>query len=279
PLVAPAPLAPPDGAFRLTALDVGQGSAVLIETARHTLLFDAGPGPEASNAGERIVVPFLRARGVRALDALVVSHADSDHAGGAPAVLGSIAVAQMAGGLPPSNRLWRAARAAGVADALPCVAGQRWRWDGVEFDALWPAGGPRAGGATNAQSCVLRVSAGGRAALLTGDVDARSERALVAGSRGALAAQVLVVPHHGSRTSSTEPFLDSVKPRIAIFQVGYANRFHHPHPTVWARYAGRGIELPRTDRDGAVRVDVTSSGALAEPVRYRDAHRRYWMGR
>ncbi|TGB33872.1 competence protein ComEC [Burkholderia thailandensis] len=90
---------------------------------------------------------------------------------------------------------------------------------------------------------------------------------------------MLVVPHHGSRTSSTEPFLDSVEPRIAIFQVGYANRFHHPHPTVWARYAGRGIELPRTDRDGAVRVDMTSSGALPAPVRYRDAHRRYWMDR
>ncbi|KVN18747.1 MULTISPECIES: DNA internalization-related competence protein ComEC/Rec2 [unclassified Burkholderia] len=279
PLVVPAPLAPPDGAFRLTALDVGQGSAVLIETARHTLLFDAGPGPEASNAGERIVVPFLRARGVRLLDALVVSHADSDHAGGAPAVLESVAVAQVTGGLPPPNRLWRVARAAGVADALPCAAGQRWRWDGVEFATLWPAGGPRAGGATNAQSCVLRVSAGERAALLTGDVDARSERALVAGSGGALAAQVLVVPHHGSRTSSTEPFLDSVEPRIAIFQVGYANRFHHPHPTVWARYAGRGIELPRTDRDGAVRIDMMPSGALPAPVRYRDAHRRYWMDR
>ncbi|MCS6507927.1 ComEC/Rec2 family competence protein [Burkholderia thailandensis] len=279
PLVVPAPLAPPDGTFRLTALDVGQGSAVLIETARHALLFDAGPGPEASNAGERVVVPFLRARGVRMLDTLVVSHADSDHAGGAPAVLEAITVAQVTGGLPPSNRLWRVAHAAGVADALPCAAGQRWRWDGVEFATLWPAGGPRAGGATNAQSCVLRVSAGERAALLTGDVDARSERALVAGARRALAAQVLVVPHHGSRTSSTEPFLDSVEPRIAIFQVGYANRFHHPHPTVWARYAGRGIELPRTDRDGAVRVDMTSSGALPAPVRYRDAHRRYWMDR
>ncbi|AOK48704.1 competence protein ComEC [Burkholderia sp. MSMB617WGS] len=279
PLVVPAPLAPPEGAFRLTALDVGQGSAVLIETARHALLFDAGPGPEASNAGERIVVPFLRARGVRVLDALVVSHADSDHAGGAPAVLDSVAVAQMTGGLPPSNRLWRAARAAGVTDALPCAAGQRWRWDGVEFATLWPDGGPRAGGATNAQSCVLRVSAGEGSALLTGDVDARSERALVAGSRDALAARVLVVPHHGSRTSSTEPFLDSVEPRIAIFQVGYANRFQHPHPTVWARYAVRGIELPRTDRDGAVRIDVASSGAVPAPIRYRDAQRRYWMDR
>ncbi|AIO67859.1 DNA internalization-related competence protein ComEC/Rec2 [Burkholderia oklahomensis] len=279
PLLAPASHAPPEGAFRLTALDVGQGSAVLIETARHALLFDAGPGPEASNAGERVVVPFLRAQGVRALDALVVSHADSDHAGGAPAVLESVAVAQMTGGLPPSNRLWRAARTAGVTDALPCAAGQRWRWDGVEFATLWPDGGPRAGGATNAQSCVLRVSAGARAALLTGDVDARSERTLVAGSRGALAAQVLVVPHHGSRTSSTEPFLDSVEPRIAVFQVGYANRFQHPHPTVWARYVGRGIELPRTDRDGAVRIDVASNGAAPVPIRYRDAHRRYWMGR
>ncbi|AOK29310.1 MULTISPECIES: ComEC/Rec2 family competence protein [Burkholderia] len=295
PLVAPGPHAPAEGAFRLTALDVGQGSAIVIETTRHTLLFDAGPGPEASNAGERVVVPFLRAHGVRALDALVVSHADADHAGGAPAILSALAIRQLVGGLPPSNPLWRAAHDAGVTDALPCAAGQRWRWDGVDFAMLWPAGGPRARGSTNAQSCVLRITARGpavapmargatepppeRSALLTGDIDARSERTLVAGSRAALAAHVLVVAHHGSRTSSTEPFLDSVEPRVAVFQVGYRSRFGHPHPSVWARYAGRGIELPRTDWDGAVRIDVTASGEPIVPVRYRDVHRRYWMDR
>lgn len=276
PLLAPGAHGPAHGGFRLTALDVGQGSAVLIETATHTVLFDTGPGSESTHAGERIVVPFLRARGVTALDALIVSHEDADHAGGTAAVLAAIPVRQFMGGLPPSSRLWAAARASGVADRVPCAAGQRWRWDGVEFAMIWPDGGPGPG-ASNAQSCVLRVSVGERAALLTGDLDAASERALVAQDRAALAAQVLIVPHHGSRTSSTEPFLDSVEPRVALFQVGYRNRFQHPHPTVWARYAGRGIDLPRTDRDGAVRIEVAANAATLAPQRYRDLHRRYWM--
>lgn len=126
---------------------------------------------------------------------------------------------------------------------------------------------------------MLRVEAGGTAALLTGDIDARSERRLVEAGRGALAAQILVVPHHGSRTSSTEPFLDSVGPRVALFQVGYGNRFGHPHRTVLARYEARGISLPRSDRDGAVRIDVAPAGGTFALERHRDAHRRYWMGR
>ncbi|WDD94557.1 ComEC/Rec2 family competence protein [Burkholderia sp. FERM BP-3421] len=278
PCLAPPPSAPPPGAFRLTVLDVGQGGAALVETARHSLLFDAGPGPEATHAGERIVAPYLRSRGIAALDALVLSHADADHAGGAPAVLGALPVRQLVGELPPAHPLWQTAQAAGAA-RLPCVAGQRWHWDGVEFAMLWPERGPGAAG-TNGRSCVLRVAAGAQAALLTGDIDARAERRLVARDRAALAAQVLLVPHHGSRTASTEPFLDSVAPRIAVFQVGYANRFRHPHPTVWARYLGRAIALPRTDQDGAVRIEVRAGAADGlELERYRDAHRRYWMDR
>ncbi|WP_179402409.1 DNA internalization-related competence protein ComEC/Rec2 [Burkholderia guangdongensis] len=278
PLVAPASDAPPAGGLRLTALDIGQGSAVLVETARHVLLFDAGPGPESTRAGERVVVPFLRARGIRALDMFVLSHADADHTGGAGAVYAGVDVRQLVAGLPAASPLWRVARDAGVTDRVPCAAGQRWTWDGVAFTMLWPAGGPRAG-PTNAQSCVLRVDAGATSALLTGDIDARSERQLVDTNRAALAAQILVVPHHGSRTSSTEPFLDAVDPRIAVFQVGYRNRFGHPHPTVAARYAMRGIALPRSDRDGAVRIDVAPAGGVPVPERHRDVHRRYWMDR
>ncbi len=278
PLLAPVSDAPQEGGFRLTALDVGQGSAVLVETARHALLFDAGPGPESTHAGERIVAPFLRAHGIRTLDALVLSHADADHAGGASAVYAAADVRLLLAGLPPASGLWRAAQATGVAARVPCVAGQRWTWDGVAFSVLWPHGGP-GGGPSNAQSCVLRVDAGGTSALLTGDIDARAERQLVDADRNALAAQILVVPHHGSRTSSTEPFLDSVGPRVAVFQVGYRNRFGHPHPTVRARYEGRGIPLPRTDRDGAVRIDVAPAGGGFALERFRDTHRRYWMGR
>lgn len=278
PLVAPAPDAPPPGGFRLTVLDVGQGASVLVETARRTLLFDAGPGAESTHAGARIVAPALRARGIRTVDSLVLSHADADHAGGAAAVYAAAEVRQLLAGIAPQHRLWRDARAAGVADRLPCAAGQRWTWDGVVFTMLWPPGVAGAG-SSNEQSCVLRIDAGDTSALLTGDIEARAERRLVDDARDALAAQILVVPHHGSRTSSVEPFLDSVGPRVAVFPVGYRNRFGHPHRTVLARYEMRGIPLPRTDRDGAVRFDVAPTGGGFAFERHRDVQRRYWMDR
>ncbi|MGF6665884.1 DNA internalization-related competence protein ComEC/Rec2 [Paraburkholderia atlantica] len=290
-------LAEPSGAFRLTALDVGQGSSVLVQTAHHALLFDAGPGPESTHAGERVVVPFLQAQGVTTLDTLMISHADSDHAGGAPAVLDAIEVRQLVAGLAPDNSLWPQAKQHGTR-TLPCVAGQRWQWDGVEFAVLWPDAGALTGKA-NEHCCVLRVStlsatnaghaaalAGANAprvaALLSADIEAPTERALLARDRKMLRAQVLMVPHHGSKTSSTEPFLDSIDPSIALFQVGYENRFHHPNAGVFARYVARHIELARSDRDGAVRVDVDpgsrgEEGAVLTLERYRDMHRRYWM--
>ncbi|OAJ56574.1 DNA internalization-related competence protein ComEC/Rec2 [Paraburkholderia ginsengiterrae] len=303
PLLMPAPSGPPHGSFRLTALDIGQGTSVLIETAHHTLLFDTGPGPESTHAGERVVVPFLQAQGVKALDTLVISHADSDHSGGAPAVLQAIQVHQMVAALAPSNALWAAARQRG-ADTLPCAAGQRWQWDGVEFAMLWPDAGPLRG-RPNAHCCVLRVSAplagtsqtNGRVqteprritALLTADIEAPTERILLSRDPAMLRAQVLVVPHHGSKTSSTEPFLDSIEPLVALFQVGYRNRFHHPNAGVFERYKARHIELGRSDTDGAVRVEVVpddrangdarTPGVALKLERYRDTQRRYWMDR
>ncbi|WP_322082749.1 DNA internalization-related competence protein ComEC/Rec2 [Burkholderia sp. BCC1972] len=278
PLVPPAPDAPPPGGFRLTVLDVGQGASVLVETARRTLLFDAGPGAESTHAGARIVAPVLRARGIATIDSLVLSHADADHAGGAPAVYAAADVRQLLAGIAPRHRLWRDAQAAGVADRLPCAAGQRWTWDGVVFTMLWPPGGVGTG-SSNGQSCVLRIDAGGTSALLTGDIEAAAERRLVADARDALAAQILVVAHHGSRTSSVEPFLDSVGPRVAVFPVGYRNRFGHPHRSVLARYEARGIPLPRTDRDGAIRFDVAPADGRFAFGRHRDERRRYWMDR
>lgn len=281
PLLVPPPSGPPSGAFRLSALDIGQGTAVLIETARHTLLFDAGPGPESTHAGERIVVPYLQAHGVMRLDTLMVSHDDSDHSGGAQAVLEAVPVRQFVAGILPGHPLWASARRAG-AGIVQCATGQRWQWDGVTFEVLWPNAGPLSG-KPNAHCCVLRVStapargAEGEAvsALLAADIEAPTERALVARDPGRLRAQVLVVPHHGSKTSSTEPFLDSVGPRIALFQVGYLNRFHHPHPGVFSRYESRHIVLARSDADGAARVEA-APGALGVE-RFRDTQRRYWM--
>jgi competence protein ComEC len=278
PLALPVSQAPPAGTFRVTALDIGQGSSIVIETSHHTLLFDAGPGPESTHAGERLVVPYLFAHGLSTLDTLMISHSDSDHSGGAPAVLESIQVRQFVASLRPREPLWKTAQDHGSA-LLRCVAGQRWQWDGVVFDVLWPQAGPLAA-KPNATSCVLKVtSAAGRSALLAADIEADVERQLLQlGQREPawLQADVLIVPHHGSKTSSTEPFLDAVRPRVAVFQVGYRNRFNHPHPTVFERYRLRHIELSRSDEDGAARMEVSAEVSIE---RFRQTHARYWMGR
>ncbi|MGA7777784.1 MAG: ComEC/Rec2 family competence protein, partial [Paraburkholderia sp.] len=304
PLLLPPPSGPEPGGFRLTALDIGQGSSILVETTHHALLFDAGPGPESTHAGERIVVPYLQASGVYTLDTMVISHADSDHSGGAPAVLEGVRVRQLLAALAPSNELWNKARSTG-ADTVPCAAGQHWQWDGVDFAILWPDAGPLQG-KPNEHCCVLRVSSAGQGpapgkavlaaprltALLAADIEAPVERILLARDREALRAQILVVPHHGSKTSSTEPFLDTIEPLIAVFQVGYRNRFHHPNPGVFERYLARHIELTRSDEDGAVQIvaqGIVAQATQPQPAdslratltleRYRTAHHRYWMDR
>jgi competence protein ComEC len=278
PLLWPAPRGPRDGEFRVTAIDVGQGGAALVETARHRLLFDAGPGPEAGDTGRRIVVPFLVAQGAWPLDEVVISHADADHAGGAPALLAEIDVARLRASLPAAHPLWRTARHAG-AQTAPCRAGDTWRWDGVTFEMLWPdrAADPAK---PNQTSCVLRVSNERHAVLFAADIEAAAERRLVAEhaqSAQALRAELLLAPHHGSRTSSTEAFLDAVRPLISIFQMGYRNRFNHPHPLIVARYRVRAIDMLRSDDDGAVRIETDAGALIVEAL--RRSHRRYWMGR
>ncbi|HSV69145.1 MAG TPA: DNA internalization-related competence protein ComEC/Rec2 [Methylibium sp.] len=279
PLLAPAVHRPAEGAYELTAVDVGQGTAVLLRTARHTLLYDAGPQySREADAGERVLLPLLRALGERRLDALVLSHRDTDHVGGAAALLRGVPVVRLASSLEPAHPLLARARERGVAVA-PCQAGGRWRWDGVDFEWLHP--GPellaRSGWEktkANTLSCVLKVSGrwDGRAqrSLLPGDIEREQELALVAARGAALAAEVLLVPHHGSKTSSSEPFLDAVAPRTAVVQAGYRNRFGHPAPAVAARYAERGIALIDSPRCGAWRF-----GPGGAPC-WRTLSRRYW---
>ncbi|RAR74374.1 competence protein ComEC [Paracidovorax anthurii] len=272
------PARPAPGQFELLAPDVGQGQAVLVRTAGHALLYDAGPrfGPE-SDAGDRVLVPLLRSRGER-LDRLVLSHRDSDHTGGAQAVLAAHPGAQLWGSLEPGHPL----EEHGARAITRCAAGQRWEWDGVRFEVLHPPPGafdarPGAAPKPNTLSCVLRVSAAdeagevGASALLAGDIERAQESALAAG--GIAPADVLLVPHHGSRTSSSEAFLDAVRPRTAVVQAGYRNRFGHPAPEVVRRHAARGARV----------VDSPACGALlwrsAEPAHWRcerDAARRYW---
>lgn len=257
---------PPPGTAWVTVLDVGQGLAAVVRTADHTLVYDPGPLYSAeSDAGQRVVVPYLRAIGVVRLDALVVTHRDSDHAGGA---------ASLRAALPIDHFL----ASTGEAGSEPCLAGQTWAWDGVRFTMLHPgAADYGAASKTNNLSCVLRVEAAGQAMLLTSDIEARDESALLARDGAALQADVLLVPHHGSRTSSTPPFIAATGAREAVVPVGYRNRFGHPKAEILARYDAAGARLWRTDRDGAVTVYLDGAGHRIEG--WRQQYRRYWQGR
>lgn len=265
---------PVPGAMRVVVLDVGQGLAVHVQTAGHDLLFDTGPryGAEA-DAGERLVLPYLRALGVARVDTLVLSHADSDHAGGVASLLAGMPVGDVLSSVPAHYGL-RLARP----DTRDCAAGQRWTVDGVAFRMLHPPPGARERGAgsSNALSCVLRADSVHGSVLITGDLLADGEKWLVDGG-APLAADLLVSPHHGSRTSSTAAFVAAVGARDVVHAVGYRNRFNHPHPAVQARYAVRGAAQLRSDRDGAVAVDFGASGIRRSLSREVDA--RYWHNR
>lgn len=275
PLLLWSPPRPPAGQARVAVLDVGQGLAVHVQTATHDLLFDTGPAFSAdANSGERILLPYLRAMGVRHLDTLVVTHQDNDHAGGAEALLAGVPVGEVRASLPPNHPV---RLIAGERDQ-PCAAGQAWTWDGVDFEMLHPAEASDAmPHRSNDIACVLRVSASGRRLLLTSDIEAVSESALIARNSAALASDVVVVPHHGSRTSSTPAFIAATHPRWAIFPVGYLNRFRHPNGEVWSRWAASGAGLLRTDAGGAILFDL--GAAEIRPEATREQAPRYWHGR
>jgi competence protein ComEC len=240
PLQWPAP-----GEFGVLAADIGQGTAVLVRTCTHLLLYDAGPRYSAeADAAQPVLLPLLRSRGDDRLDLLMLSHRDVDHVGGAASLLAQLPVAAMASSLPQSHPLL----AAGVPHRR-CIAGQSWDWDGVRFELLHPRPDDFLPSAKpNALSCVLRVQGqGGRSLLLTGDIEAAQEAALVARLGLALRSQVLLVPHHGSKTSSSDAFIGAVAPGKAVVQAAYRSRFGHPAPEVLARYQALGVELRRSD--------------------------------
>lgn len=271
PLLTQLPSAPPPGQFHVTAFDVGQGMALLVETHRHRLLYDTGPqyAPGASGA-TRVILPYLRGRGVKALDMLVVSHSDLDHVGGADALLQSVTVAQVSSSLPEAHALLRLAK-----HHRRCAAGQSWEWDGVRFEMLGPDPASYAIPhlKANARSCVLRIGVGGKAILLAGDIEAAQEAALLRQDAQRLRADVLLAPHHGSGTSSTAAFLQAVAPSVGIFQVGHRNRYRHPKKQIVERYAGLGIRQLRTDQLGAITLRFEPAPTIES---YRSAHARYW---
>jgi competence protein ComEC len=274
PLLAAEPSHPAPGRMTITAFDVGQGMSLLIETSNHRLLYDTGPsyGVE-SNAGTRVIVPYLRARGIAALDGMIVSHSDADHSGGALSVLDGVRVGWVLSSLWPDHSIARTAR-----QHVQCAAGQSWTWDQVRFEMLHPTSASYADTALkpNARGCTLKITANGKSMLLAGDIEAAQEAALVERDGDRLKADVLLAPHHGSGTSSTPAFLRAVNPQAAIFQVGYRNRYRHPKQEVYDRYGAMQIQRLRTDESGALTLDF---GDTVQIAAYRQTHARYWLER
>jgi len=260
----PAPPAP--GALHFALLDVGQGLAVVVETRRHVLVYDAGPAfRSGTDTGALVVEPYLRSRGVRQVDLLVGSHDDGDHTGGAASLARLMPVRRFAASGHTLDDLGRVER---------CRAGRRWAWDGVEFEWLHP--GLPLLPKDNDRSCVLRVRAGARALLLTGDIQQDAEAQLL---RRGLAAgiEVVVVPHHGSRTSSGSGLVDATRPRWALVSAGHRNRWGFPAASVAGRWSSAGAELLDTSTAGAIEFDLRPGDATPAPGEWRKTHRRLWQ--
>jgi competence protein ComEC len=248
-----------EGMAEVWQLDVGQGLAILVRTRHHTLLYDAGPRFGELDQGERVVLPTLRKLGAKGLDLMLISHAHADHAGGARAVARGLPVKRVVSGEPSDLPV--------ELKAERCESGRQWTWDEVDFQLWhWPLAGD-----SNQNSCVLLIEANGERLLLSGDIDAAAERALL-DSPLALPTDWLQAPHHGSRSSSSRALLDVLQPKGALISRGQGNSFGHPHPTVIARYQKRGMAIYDSAEQGAIRLQL---GRFEPPWTMRQ-ERRFW---
>lgn len=268
------------GAMKVTILDVGQGLSVVVRTHQHTFLYDTGPKFNTqSDAGSRIVVPYLRGEGIAKLDGFIVSHNDIDHSGGMYSVLALMPVAWLASSFSPDLTLLNQSQQ--PANWLNCFAGQAWVWDAVKFEVLYPniSQYEDLDIKDNNRSCVIKVTSQYGSLLLTGDIEADAELALLSNENINLKADVMTVPHHGSKTSSRVDFIAAVNPKVSVFTVGYLNRFRHPKPQVFARYSDIGSKLYRSDYNGAIEMNFTQASQSSETIQVtsrRDKNKRYW---
>lgn len=249
----------PHGRVEVVQLDVGQGQSLILRTRHHTLLYDAGLRSGTVDLGARVVLPSLKKLGVESLDMMLLSHADADHAGGAAAVARGVPIKRVVGGETEGLPAFLGAQ--------PCISGEQWEWDGVSFE-LWQWSEAING---NPKSCVLQVQANGERLLLTGDIDRAAERAFL-DSPLAVRTDWLQAPHHGSRSSSSWPFLRRLAPTSVLISRGRGNAFGHPHPQVVERYQALGSQLYDSAEHGAVRLQF---GAFLPPIVAR-SQRRFW---
>lgn len=251
------------GEMQVSFLDVGQGLSVVVETASHALIYDLGGRfSEHFNAVDAVVLPFLQHQGISAVDTLVISHDDLDHYG---------AYEELFSSLPVDAVLTSVRGKRFREDRVICEAGQSWEWDGVKFSVLHPSGNWVS--EDNDMSCVIRVASSYGSVLLTGDISRKVEALLLETSPEELVADVLQVPHHGSKTSSSAAFIAGVRPWLAIFDTGYANRWNFPRPEIKSRYDALGITTLQTDQTGAILLrfaeDAGNLGNFGDKTGYR----------
>lgn len=267
PFVFVKPSVPVSGDFWVTLLDVGQGLAVVVRTEKHVMVYDAGAKwNENFDMGESVVVPYLYQVGTKHLDTLMISHGDNDHIGGAQALLHAFPTQDIQSSVP--ERL--------APHAVTCLAGSQWEWDKVKFSILYP--GPEDLGLDNDSSCVLRIENAAHAVLLTGDIEKYAEKKLLSTSKEKLAADILIAPHHGSKTSNLMDFVRAVHPQFVLYSTGYLNRYHHPHPQVLSVYQTTHSVQLNTVQTGAMLFYIPHQAAIHAPLLYRVEHRRYWYG-
>ena len=266
PLLFPSTSVPRHGEANFTLLDVGQGLAAVVQTTSHTLVFDTGPRfSQEFDTGAAVVAPYLRQNNIYQIDSLIVSHQDNDHRGGLESLMDSFPVKQLLTSFS-------------MPSAKPCYAGQHWQWDGVDFEILNPLAELEYRKRNNA-SCVLRVEAGNQSILISGDIERKAERQLIDMYGDELYSTVLISPHHGSKTSSSEEFLAAVKPDWVLIPVGYKNRYRMPHQTVLQRYSEKNIQELKTYQTGAILFRIGQKNSTLIPLNYREIAEKYWNSR
>jgi competence protein ComEC len=258
------------GEAEFTLLDVGQGLAAVIKTQHHVLVYDSGPRFNSGfDTGRAVVLPYLRSAGIQHIDRLVITHGDNDHIGGAQSLLAAMPVEQIDTSVIKKFSPGQARR---------CVSGTQWQWDGVKFEFLSPDAEDFAREQVeNNLSCVLRVQTPSAKVLLTGDIEKSVERELVLeAEKHSIAADILLIPHHGSKTSSSQPFIDRVSPTFALAAVGYRNRYGFPKQQVVERYLQKNVTVLDTAENGAIRFLLHRDQGVVLKQLYRHADRRYW---
>ena len=261
------PLKPLTGEYWLSLLDVGQGLSVVVQTAKHTLVYDAGPKYEAaSDMGESVVLPYLRRIKTKKIDLMVISHGDNDHLGGVKSILNSFPLTTIKTSVPEKIPSLQASY---------CHAGDSWQWDGIRFQFLYPIN--NAIKSRNDSSCVLLIDNGQYKVLLPGDIEKQAEYDLLRNMPDHLKANIIIAPHHGSKTSGIPAFITAVHPQIVLYATGYRNRYHFPHTSVIETYDRINAKSFNTVDSGTIQFKVQKDSVMLPPESYRITNTKYWF--